>query len=289
MNTLVRASVLATILLPAIAVAQAPPGSGTEEYGLTPRELIQAIEKTEESISKCMRDQGFQYFAVDHATVRMGMKTEILIPGLTEAQFIRRYGFGISTFYTGAAPQLATVQSPAAIALGVRNIQYFKALSPTDQVAYNRAMLGESGSPTFAMALEHEILWQTGGCTRKAVEQVFKPDQLNTTYIHPHDALLSKDARMKAAVVAYAAEMKKAGYDFNHPDEVEPLIRERLAAITENGRIPVDKLSPEQTEALKKLQDYERAVATISIRLHEKIIEPVEERIRKELFSRKVE
>jgi antitoxin component of RelBE/YafQ-DinJ toxin-antitoxin module len=289
MNTLVRASALATILLPAIAVAQALPGSGTEEYGLTPRELIQAIEKTEESISKCMRDQGFQYFAVDHATVRMGMKTEILIPGLTETQFIRRYGFGISTFYTGAAPQLATVQSPAAIALGVRNIQYFKALSPTDQVAYNRAMLGESGSPTFAMALEHEILWQTGGCTRKAVEQVFKPDQLNTTYIHPHDALLSKDARMKAAVVAYAAEMKKAGYDFNHPDEVEPLIRERLAAITENGRIPVDKLSPEQTEALKKLQDYERAVATISIRLHEKIIEPVEERIRKELFSRKVE
>jgi hypothetical protein len=90
-------------------------------------------------------------------------------------------------------------------------------------------------------------------------------------------------------VARYAAEMKKAGYDINHPDEVEPFIRERLAAITDNGRIPVEKLSTEQAEALKRLQDYERAVATISIRLHEKIIEPVEERIRRELFSRKVE
>jgi hypothetical protein len=289
MGKLFRAGALATFLLPTIVVAQSPPGPGTEEYGLSPRELVQAIEKTEESISKCMREQGFQYFAVDHATVRAGMKTEMSIPGLTEAQYIRKYGFGISTMYTGTAPQLATVQSPAAIALGVRNVQYFKGLSPTDQVAYNRAMLGEPGSPTFAMALEHEVLWQTGGCTRKAVEQVFEPEQLKTTYVNPHDALLSKDARMKAAVASYATEMKKAGYDFGHPDEVEPLIRERLAAITDNGRLAVEKLSTEQAEALKKLQDYERAIATISIRLHEKIIEPVEERIRKELFSRKVE
>jgi hypothetical protein len=277
------------LLVPTFVFAQTPTSVGTEEYGLTPRELVQAIEKTEELISKCMREQGFQYYAADHATVRTGMKTEISIPGLTEAQYVRRYGFGISTLYTGAAPQLATVQSPAAIALGVRNVQYFKTLSPADQVAYNRALLGELGNPTFAMALEHETLWQTGACTRKAVEQVFKPDQLTTTYVNPHDVLLNKDPRMKAAAASYAAEMKKAGYDFTHPDEVEPHVRERLAAITDNGRLAVEKLSTEQAEALKKLQDYERAVATISIRLHEKIIDPVEERIRKELFSRKVE
>lgn len=289
MGSLLRMCTLATLLLPMAGFAQSPAPVGTEEYGLTPRELVQAIERTEELISACMREQGFQYFAVDHATVRTGMKAEKSVPGLTEAQFVRQYGFGISTLYTGAPPQLATGTNPATIALGVRNVQNFKAMPPSDQVAYNRALLGEPGSPTFAMGLEAEVLWQTGGCTRKAVEQVFKADQLKATYVNPQDAILNKDPRMKAALATYAAEMKKAGYDFNHPDQVEPIIRERLAAITDNGRLPVDKLSPEQGEALKKLQDYERGVATVSVRLQEKVIEPVEERIRKELFSRKVE
>ena len=217
------------------------------------------------------------------------MKATTTAPGLSEAQFVRQYGFGIATLYTGVPPQLATFYNPAATGLGKRTVDYFKALPPANQVAYNQALMGEPGTPTFAVALEHEILWQTAGCTRKAVEQVFKPDQLHATYINPQDALINKDPRMKTALATYAAEMKKAGYEFTHPDEVEPLIRERLAAITDNGRLPVDKLSPEQSEALKKLQDYERAVATISVRLHEKVVEPVEERIRKEMFSRKVE
>jgi len=286
---LATAASLALLVLPTIAEAQIDTTPGTEEYGLTQRELILAIEKTEELISRCMREQGFQYFAVDHATVRAGMKSTMTAPGLSEAQFVRRYGFGIATLYTGAPPQLATVYSPAATALGTRNVDYFKALPAANQVAYNQSLMGEPGNPTFAIALEHETLWQTAGCTRKAVEQVFKPNQLHATYVHPHDALLNKDPRMKAALATYAAEMKKAGYEFTHPDEVEPSIRQRLAAITENGRLPVDKLSPEQSEALKKLQDYERAVGTISVRLHEKVVEPVEERIRKEMFSRKVE
>jgi len=286
---LAPATSLIMLLLPTIAGAQVDTAVGTEEYGLTQRELILAIEKTEQLISKCMREQGFQYFAVDHATARAGMKSMMTAPGLSETQFVRRYGFGIATLYTGAPPQLATFYSPAATALGVRNVEYFKGLLPANQVAYNQALMGEPGNPTFAVALEHETLWQTAGCTRKAVEQVFKPDQLHATYINPQDALINKDPRIKAALATYAAEMKKAGYEFTHPDEVEPFIRERLAAITDNGRLPVDKLSPEQSEALKKLQDYERAVATISVRLHEKVVEPVEERIRKEMFSRKVE
>ena len=71
--------VLATLimlLVPSIVAAQAPPGLGTEEFGLSQRELVQAIERTEELIAKCMREQGFQYIAVDHATVRAGMAAE---------------------------------------------------------------------------------------------------------------------------------------------------------------------------------------------------------------------
>ena len=55
------------------------------------------------------------------------------------------------------------------------------------------------------------------------------------------------------------------------------------------NNLPDPSAPVKDVEALKKLQDYERAVATISVRLHEKIVEPVEDRIRKEMFSRKVE
>jgi len=112
---------------------------------------------------------------------------------------------------------------------------------------------------------------------------------LRATYYNPQDALINKDRRMKAALAFYAREMKKAGFEYNHPDEVEPDIRARLAALTNNGRILVEKMSPEQKAALKKLQDYELAVAAKSVKLHEEIIAPVEEKIQQELFSRKVQ
>jgi hypothetical protein len=280
---------LAMVLVPWIASAQAPPGLGTEEFGLSQRELVQTIERTEELIAKCMREQGFQYTAVDHATVRAGMAADKQMPGISEAEFVSRYGFGVSTLYTGLPPQLATGYSPAKVGLGERNVQYFKSLSPADQAAYNHALLGENINATFAVALEAENLSQTGGCTHQAVEQVFKPEQLRATYYNPQDALINKDRRMKAALAHYAREMKKAGFEYNHPDEVEPDIRVRLAAITNNGRILIEKMSPEQKAALKKLQDYELAVAAKSVKLHEEVIAPVEERIQQELFSRKVQ
>lgn len=280
---------LIALLAPSFVAAQAPPGLGTEEFGLTQRELIQAIERTEELISRCMREQGFQYVAVDHATVRAGMAADKQMPGLSEAEFVGRYGFGLATLYTGQPPQLATGYSPAKVGLGEHNVQYFRTLSPSDQAAYNQALLGENVHATLAVALESENLSQTGGCTRKAAEQVFKPEQLRAAYYNPQDALINKDRRMKAALAHYAREMKKAGFEYSHPDEVEPDIRRRLAALTNNGRLLVENMSPEQKAALKKLQEYELAVAPRNFKLHEEIIAPVEEKIQQELFSRKVQ
>lgn len=276
-----------TLLLAANVAAQAPPGLGTEEYGLSPRALVQAIEQTEELISKCMRDQGFIYFAADHATVRAGMTADKKLPGLSEEEFVSRHGFGIATMYTGLPPQLTPGYSPGKVGLGERNVVQFQSLPPAGQVAYNQALLGGVGNPTFAVALEQENLWLTGGCTRKAVEQVFKPDQLRSTYYNPQDSLINKDKRMRAALAVYSREMRKAGFDYNHPDEIEPDIRIRLAAVTDNGRIMVESMLPEQKAALTKLQDLERAVAKTSMALQEKILVPVEERIQQELFSRK--
>src|SRR5215467_9729725 len=144
MKNTICVGLLAVLLTPATAAAQAqaPPGLGTEEFGMSPKELVQAIEKTEELIASCMREEGFQYIAADHNTVRAGMAADKSLPGLSEEEFVKRYGFGISTLYTGLPPQLSTGYSPARVGLGERNVQIFRSLSPADQVAYNRALLG---------------------------------------------------------------------------------------------------------------------------------------------------
>ena len=281
-------AIAAVVLFAGSACAQAQGSPGTEEFGLTPKQLVQSIEKVEALISKCMRDQGFQYVAVDSLTVRKGMAADKNMPGISEEEFINKYGFGVSTMYTGHPPQLATGYSPARVGLGERNVQIYKNLSPPDQVAYNRALLGENTDATFAVGLETENFSRTGGCTRKAIEQVFKPEQLKATYYNPKDALINKDPRMKSALRYYAREMRKAGFAYNHPDEVEPDIRERLAALTDGGRMPVEKMSPEQLAALRKLQDYERRVAKMNFKLAKEVFEPVEEKILRERYPREV-
>lgn len=280
-------TVVVILLFAGSASAQAPSDMGTEEFGLTRAQLVQAIEKVEPLISKCMREQGFEYVAADYTTVRNGMTADKNLPGLSEEEFVAKYGFGVSTLYTGQPPQLATGYSPAKVGLGERNVQIYKNLSPADQVAYNRALFGENIGETFAVGLEKENFSRTGGCTRKAIEQVFAPEQLKTTYYNPKDALVNKDPRMQAALRYYAREMRKDGFQYNHPDEVEPDIRERLAALTNGGTLPVEKMSPEQRAALKKLQEYELRVAAKNFELQKEVFEPVEERILEEMFARK--
>ena len=268
-----------------VAIAQ-PVEQGKEEFGMTPRQLVQAIEKVEAAVEKCMRTQGFEYIAADYDTVRKGMNSDKTLPGLSEAEFIEKYGSGVSTLYTGLPPQLVEGYSPGRVGLGERNVAVFKRLSPADQVAYNRALLGENADATFAVTLERENFSRTGGCTRKGVEQAFSPTQLTATYYNPTDALINKDPRMKAVLRKYAIEMRKAGFDYVHPDDVTPDINKRLNALTQGRSIPLDKLSPEQLKGLKDLQDFERRVTKKNFEMREKLFDPVEEQIQRELFAR---
>ena len=261
---------------------------GTEEFGLSKKELRESVEKAEALISQCMREQGFEYVAADYITVRRGMSADKNIPGMSEEEFTASHGFGLSTLYTGAPPQLSEGYSPGKVGLGEQNVQIYKNLSPADQDAYNHALLGENLAATFAVGIEIEDFSRCGGCTRTAIEQVFQPDRLKASYYNPKDALINRDPRMKAALRKYAAEMRKAGFAYNHPDDVEPDIRQRLQAITSGGAVPVAKMSPEQKAALEKLQDLERRVAVISFELQEEYFEPVEEQIERELFAQEV-
>ena len=286
--------VAAMLVLTGSASAQiAPRGQaalpGTEEFGLSQKELVQAVEKVEALISQCMREHGFEYVAADFKTVQRGMSADKSLPGMGEEEFIENYGFGISTLYTGQPPQLTEGYSPARVGLGDRNVEIFKNLSPADQVAYNRALLGENTDATLSVGLEIENFSRCGGCTRWAIEQVFKPEELKSTYYNPKDALINKDPRMRTALREYADKMREAGFDYHHPDEVETDIMQRFYAITGGATVPLEKLSTEQRLALKQLQTHERRAAIISFRLAEEIFDPVEEQIEKEIYAQEVQ
>lgn len=290
MSKMFRAAVLtvAGLVLATSAGAQTPL-PGTEEFGLNRKELVQTIEKVEALVAKCMRQEGFEYVAVDYKTVRRGMVADKNIPGMSEDEFLAAHGFGLSTMYSGEAPQLAEGYSPVRVGLGGHNVEVFKNLSPENQAAYNRALLGNPSNPSFATAVEAENFSRCGGCTLEAIKQVFSEDKLKASFYNPLDAMIRKDPRMKAALRKYVEEMREAGFDYTHPDDAETDIQERLDAITEGGRVPLAKMSPDQLAALKKLQEYERRVATVSFEFQEEYFEPVEEQIEKEMYAEKVQ
>src|SRR3954462_4959768 len=252
---ILQVAVLAASLVVVRDVSAQKGQPGSEEFGMTQKELVQSVEKVERLIAECMHKEGFEYVPNDYKTVHRGMVSDKSMPGMDEDEFVDQYGFGVSTLYTGQPPQLNEGYSPARIGLGERNVEIFKKLSPSDQAAYNRALLGNNVGATFAVSLEAENFSRCGGCTLEAIKKVFKPEQLKSAYYNPKDALINKDPRMKAALRTYSEKMRAAGFDYNHPDDVETDIIKRLDAILGGGTPPVDKLSPEQLSALKKLQE----------------------------------
>lgn len=256
---------------------------GSEEFGLTKEGLVTSIEAVESLIAECMNEAGFEYVAVDYNTVRRGMTSDKSLPGLSERAYTNQYGYGLSTLYTGLAPQLADDVTPAKIGLGEQNVRIFNNLPPADQVAYNRTLFGDNPDATFAVAIETENFSRTGGCTHNAIEQIFSPEQLTVTYRSPKDALIEQDPRMVEAMADFAECVRDAGFDYSHPEEIERGIKERLYEIT--GGLPVEALSADANAALADLQVEERAVAVVSLACEVNILEPVEDQIERELYA----
>jgi hypothetical protein len=263
--------------------ADSAPLPGTEEFGLSRQGLVEAIEAVESHIAECMNEAGFEYVAVDYRTVRRGMTSDKSLPGLSERAYFSQYGFGISTLYTGLPPQLADETTPARIGLGDKNIDIFRNLSPADQVAYNRTLFGDNADATFAVALETEDFSRTGGCTRAAIEQAFTPEQLSTTYLNPKDALIEQDPRMVKALAEFGDCLRAEGFDYTYEREVEPDLKKRLYEITSGA--PVESLSADARAALTELQGEERRLGIVVYECEVKILEPVEDRVERELYA----
>ena len=250
---------------------------------MTKDELVTSIETVESHISTCMREAGFEYIALDYNTVRRGMVADKSLPGMSEGQFFEQYGYGISTLYTGLAPQISDMSTPAKMGLGDQNVRIFHNLSPANQVAYSHTLFGEHPDATFAVALETEDFSRIGGCTRSAIEQVYTPEQFTATYLNPFDALVEQDPRMIAANVQYADCLRAAGFDYNYEREIEPDLRKRLDAVTDG--LPLESLSSDARAALIELQTYERALASVAVDCESQFLDPVANQVERELYA----
>ena len=118
--------------------------------------------------------------------------------------------------------------------------------------------------------------------------QLAEPEQLSVSYYNPKDALVNKHPRMREALRYYHYEMRKAGFDYDHPDEVEADIRARLAALTGGGTIPVERMTRKQKAGLRELRIYELKAAKKNYQMALELFDPVEESILRELYARKV-
>lgn len=245
-----------------------------EEFGLSLAQLTARVEDTEARIATCMTTAGFAYVAIDFPTIKKAMESDQTAPGLSDDAYLKQFGHGITTQFDkplvvfGAGPQNTTTLA---------------GLSSADQVAYRRTLWGEATEWNHARALEEEDFSQTAGCTRRAAEQTYRPDELTGTYINPADKAVEQDPRMVAALSKWAACVRAEGYSYEHPDQIDDDLRERLAAITQ-GQDP-NALPQAALDALTQLQGEERAVAVVARTCEEDHLESVQEKVEAELYG----
>ncbi len=252
------------------AGGQAP---GTAEFGMTDAQLVANIEKVESSISSCMTSAGFKYVPIDPATLRAGMSALKAAPGLKDDAFVARFAYGITTNPPGRA-----------FRFGETNDRAYAALSPADQVAYKRTLLGDNADATFTVALDAEDFSGTGGCTRTAVAQAFTPEQLNATYRNPLDVRIEQDPRMVTARKNWTTCMRDKGFDYARQEDAEADLAKRLKTLT--GGAEPGTLTGSAKDALAKLQRDERAIAQTDFDCAKRFVDDIASQVERDITGR---
>ncbi len=120
----------------ATASTAQPELPGTEEFAMTEAQLSLAVSDGQTRIATCMSEAGFDYLAADYATVKQAMAAVGAAPGLSDADYVAQFGYGVSTRPDNAARNLG---------LGSRNLAIIEAFDATDRFAYTFTLL--AGDP----------------------------------------------------------------------------------------------------------------------------------------------
>ncbi len=245
---------------------------GFEKAGILARQA-----KVEMLLATCMRAQGFEYTPVDPAA-----REAALVGGsLTEAEFNKQFGYGITTLYEQRRRQAA----------GGPNEKTRAALSVKERKAYDKALLGGPGFDTLAAALDNGDFSNLGGCTKPATDTAFGGLGVAASVQSKLDDLdqrIKADARMRTALTAWAACMRAAGQPLADPGDVDATLKDRLAKIVgppdragDLGAAPTY-----DTAALTALQRFEVVLVTADVACEAEHIKSVEAKVRAELEVR---
>ncbi len=259
----------------AATTADASSASGAAaEFGLSVADLGARIDTTEKLIATCMTAAGFEYTALDAASVHDAMASDKTAAGVRSEDFIKQFGLGITT----------QLDKPIVVfGAGPQNMASLNALAAPDQVAYRRTLWGDTPDWNHARAVEEEDFSSTAGCTRTSAEKAYTPTELNGSYVNPNDQLIEQDPRMVAAVTQWSDCMKTAGFAYDAPGQVDEDLQTRLDAITA-GEDPRTLTGP-AAATLKELQGEELMIAAALTTCEEQHIEPVQAQVETEVFG----
>lgn len=253
------------------------PLPGIKEFGLTEVQFVQHVERTQALISRCMADAGFEYVPVDVKTIEAAQARVRQDPGYTRRSYKEKWGLAVTTRFDN--PVRDTGLGP--------NLEIWKSLPERDREAYSRTLWGEDADADFVFTFDEEDFSSTGGCTRKAVAQVFTPDQLKGTYVNPKDVLVESDPRIIEAEDKWTECMRDAGYDYeDDQDEIIEDFEKRLDELA--GDDEPATLTGARAVALRKLQQEEIAVSLVDLDCQVKYTDDVFRKVEIEIFGQPV-
>jgi hypothetical protein len=248
-------------------------GSVEDQLGFTRRGIAAAQAKVENAVAACMKSQGFEYVPVDPAAAQAALTGR---PNLSDEEFERQFGYGISTLYGRGSPQ----SDP--------NYAYRQSLGVADRRAYDQALSGGQPEQTFYLAVDTGDFSQLGGCTKQATDALFGGTELLTTLQRKLDELddaILADQRMVRAGEAWTRCMRAAtGGTYEDSEAVEDEIRKQFEAIV-GTPLPPGQVAPEgsyDTAALAELQRREVELSDHDVQCEHEHITPVETVVRAE-------
>jgi hypothetical protein len=249
---------------------------GIDQEGITARQ-----SRVESAIRDCMKSQGFDYVPVDPSAQRAAITGS---SRLSDADFIKQFGYGISTFWGRGGAQADP------------NARIRASLPPADRRAYDRALWGENRGATFSQAVDNGDFTKLGGCTRKATTAVFGGTRVLTdlqTKLDQLDERILEDQRMVRAVEHWAECMAAAGYRYEDPDDIDGELFDRMEKIVgplpgafATGPAPGERPRRYDHAALASLQREEVAIARADYACERKHITPVEAVVRPQYEAR---
>ncbi|MEO8540162.1 MAG: hypothetical protein ABI577_10520 [bacterium] len=272
--------------------------------------------KQQQLIRECMVKQGFEYTPQDNRADGPGGNLEI---DTTSEDFVKEYGFGISTLFGSQISFRSEDSDP--------NAKYRNGLSDAQQKAYDKALYGQElgGGGTFTAAGGGPVVAVPigsgastdggdgivnvagpGGCTGEAIkttsgaQKPFDPSVFDA--LAELEARIKADPKMVDAMKKWSACMKDAGYDYRDRDAAVKELQTEFGDLTGlkiggdgNGFVisvsgvassddgsgkTFDPLANVDKAKLSQLQDKEKRIALASLTCSQDNVAKVEQKVR---------